>query len=115
MRRRQMIGTLAALTAAAAWPTQRAVLAQSSLSVGMQASVTADGLNVRGGPGTSQPVVGTLDGGSTVDLLGSARDAAWWRVAGDSSVGYVSADYLEAIGQPSTSRVFDLNLPIPYA
>src|SRR5436190_13462455 len=115
MRRRQLIGTLAALTAAAACPAQRAVLAQSSLSVGMQASVAADGLNVRGGPGASQPLVGTLDAGSIVDLLGASRDAAWWRVATQGVVGYVSADYLEATGQSTTSSVFDLDLPIPYA
>jgi hypothetical protein len=115
MRRRQLIGTLAALSAALAWPSSRAVLAQSSLSAGMQASVTTDGLNVRGGPDASQPVVGTLDSGSLVDLLGASRDAAWWRIASASVVGYVNADYLEATGQSSTSAVFDLDLPIPYA
>ena len=33
----------------------------------------------------------------------------------DAIVGYVSADLLQSTGQPSSSTVFDLNLPIPYA
>jgi len=115
MRRRRFIGTVAAATAAAAWPAQRALFAQSSMSPGMQAAVTTDGLNVRGGPGSSQPAVGALDSGSIVDLLGASRDATWWRVASDGLVGYVTSDYLEPTGQPSTSPVFDLDLPIPYA
>jgi hypothetical protein len=89
--------------------------AQSALSAGMQASVTTDGVNLRGGPGTDQPVVATLAAGSTVDLLGSSTSGDWWRAATDNGVGYLSSGLLEATGQPATSGVFDLDLPIPYA
>lgn len=88
--------------------------AQSTLARGMQAAVTSDAVNVRGGPGASQPVVGSLELGSSVDLLGSSSDGAWWRVASDSGVGYVSADFLQPTGQPTSSGVFDLDLPVSY-
>jgi hypothetical protein len=79
----------------------------------MQALVTTDGLNVRGGPGAGQPVVGTLDSGTNVDVLDAT--STWCRIASESLVGFVSADYLEATDKPTASPVFDLDLPIPYA
>jgi hypothetical protein len=102
-----------ALSALALQPP--AARAQMALAAGMQASVTSDGVNLRGGPGTDQPVVATLPGGSTVDLLAASASGAWWRAATDVGVGYLSVDLLEATGQPVTSGVFDVDLPIPYA
>jgi hypothetical protein len=91
-------------------------MAQSALAAGLQASTIADGVNLRGGPGTDQPVVGSLDAGSLVDLLAPSPSGAWWRAATDVGVGYLSADLLQATGQSSTSSdVFDLDLAIPYA
>jgi hypothetical protein len=81
----------------------------------MQARITVDGVNLRGGPGANQPRIGSLNAGATVDLLGGSSDAAWWRVAGDGGVGYVSGEFLEPTGNASSSGVFDLDLPIPYA
>jgi hypothetical protein len=117
MQRRQFLQqTSAAALGAAMWTAGMDVArAQSALSAGMQAVVTTDGLHVRGGPGASQPPLASLDAGATVDLLGGSPSGAWWRVASDVGVGYVSADYLQATGQPSASGVFDLDLPIPYA
>jgi len=118
MQRRQFLQQTSAAALGAALGTARAAhvaRAQSALSVGMQAVVTIDGLHVRGGPGAGQPPLASLDTGATVDLLGAAPGGAWWRVASDAGVGYVSADYLQATGQPSASGVFDLDLPIPYA
>ena len=115
MRRRRFVGGLSALTAAAAWPWPRGAVAQSRLTAGMQASVSTDGLNVRGGPSSTQPVVGNIASGTLVDLLGASSDRAWWRIAADGLVGYVSAEYLEATGQSSSTRVFDLDLAVPYA
>ena len=92
------------------------VRAQSGLATGLQASVTTDGLNLRGGPGGDEPVVGNLAIGSMVDLLAPSSDGTWWRAVTDAGIGYLSADYLEPSVRPSTSaNVFDLNLAIPYA
>jgi hypothetical protein len=90
--------------------------AQSALAAGMQASVTTDGVHLRGGAGTDQPIVASLGVGSLVDLVASSASGAWWRAATDSGVGYLSADFLEPTGlASSTANVFDLDLPIPYA
>jgi hypothetical protein len=108
---RSAIGTGAAL--ALAQPAR--VAADTGLAIGTQAVVATDGLNVRGGPGPNQPGVATLPAGATVDLLAPSSDSAWWRVASDTAVGYVSAQYLQPTGQLSTSTAFDLDLALPYS
>jgi Bacterial SH3 domain len=108
----QATGTLAAALVAAK-PTGS--FADPALARGMQASVATDGLRVRGGPGTDQPPVAVLDAGTPVDLLGVSADGAWWRVASESAVGHVSADYLTPTGQASTGGIFDVDLDVPYA
>jgi hypothetical protein len=115
VRRRQFVRSSAAVALSAFALPAVTAHGQTALSAGMQASVTGDGVNLRGGPGTDQPIVGSLAGGSTVDLLGASPSGAWWRAATDAGPGYINADWLEATGQPVTSAVFDLDLPIPYA
>ncbi len=114
MRRRQFVRSSAAV-ALSTLVLPAVAHGQTALSAGMQASVNTDSANLRGGPGTDQPVVGTLSFGSTVDLLGSSTGGEWWRAATDSGVGYVSSSLLDATGQSVTGGVFDLDLPIPYA
>jgi hypothetical protein len=129
VRRRRLLQTGTALGAglalaplarehpSAAWalPGAARASADPGLVAGSQATVTTDGLNVRGGPGAEQPSVATLGAGASVDLLAPAADGAWWRVAADAAVGYVSARYLQPTGQPSTGDVFDLDLAFPYS
>jgi uncharacterized protein YraI len=109
----------AALATAALAPAALSARAAPSpalgLAPGTQASVTDDGVNLRGGPGPDQPVVGSLAAGATVDLLGQSASGPWWRVGGDSGVGYVSARFLQATGAPSTTGVADVDLAIPYS
>jgi hypothetical protein len=115
MRRRQFVRA-AATVGVAMMAAPGLVRAQSGLSAGLQASVTTDGLNLRGGPGGDQPVVGNLAVGSMVDLLAPSSDGTWWRAVTDAGIGYLSADYLAPSDRASTSaNVFDLNLAIPYA
>ena len=90
-------------------------LADPALAPGMRATVSADGLRLRGGPGADQPLVGVLDAGALVDLLGVSANGGWCRVASDAGVGHVSADYLTPTGQASASAVFDLDLDVRYA
>jgi hypothetical protein len=116
MRRRDFVRAAAGLGLATLGAPALGAVAQAGLAAGTQASVVTDGVNVRGGPGTDQPVVARLAAGSTVDLLAASADGSWWRVAAvGGSVGYVNASLLAATGQPSSSGVFDLDLPIPYA
>src|SRR5438132_1275474 len=90
VRRRQFVQTAAAMGVATVFPSNRTLFAQTTaLATGSQAIAVADGVNVRGGPGSSQPIAGTLDSGMLVDLLAPSADGAWWRVANDAIVGYV--------------------------
>src|SRR5262252_2985863 len=102
MRRRQFVRA-AATVGVALMAAPGLVRAQSGLATGLQASVTTDGLNLRGGPGGDEPVVGNLAIGSMVDLLAPSSDGTWWRAVTDAGIGYLSADYLEPSVRPSTS------------
>jgi uncharacterized protein YraI len=116
MHRRRFLCATAALGAAVSLgPAARASAADRALAAGLRAITTSDEVNVRGGPGVDQPTIGTLDSGSGVDLLAASADGAWWRVASDTVVGYVSADYLDPTGEPARSDIFDLDLTLPYS
>ncbi|HEX8967082.1 MAG TPA: SH3 domain-containing protein [Chloroflexota bacterium] len=115
MRRRDLLQATATLGAAVLTAGVTRVFADSGLGVGTLASVAIDGLHVRGGPGADQPLVASLDAGTLVELLGVSTDGRWWRIASEASVGYVSAEYLTATGQPSGSTIFDLDLDLAYA
>lgn len=54
--------------------------------------VTANKLNVRSGPSTSYSIVGTLNNGENVEILG--RDNNWYKISYDNLTGYVSASYI---------------------
>lgn len=114
VHRRQFLGTAAAAGTLAVTGAGR-VLADPALAPGLQATVTTDGVHVRGGPSSSQPIAGTLPLGAAVDLLASSADGLWWRVAGSSQVGYVSTQFLQATGQATAAGVVDVDLAIPYS
>lgn len=61
----------------------------SSIGLG---KVTANKLNVRSGPSTSYSIVGTLNNGENVEILG--RDNNWYKISSDNLTGYVSASYI---------------------
>ncbi|MFC7321858.1 N-acetylmuramoyl-L-alanine amidase [Halobacillus campisalis] len=67
--------------------------------------VTADSLNVRSGPGTSNDVVGTLSTASAVSVY--KKDGGWAYVAKGNVEGWVSAYYL--IDKPRSSHVIALD------
>jgi hypothetical protein len=115
MRRRTFLQVASAVSAGAVLPAAPGAKAQTALAAGTQATVSDDDANVRGGPGSNQPVVTRLAAGAGVDLLAPSSDGAWWRIASDAAVGYVSGDLLEPTGRPSSNQIFDLDLPIPYA
>ncbi len=70
-------------------------------------------LNIRGGPGTDFPLVGTAAAGAALSITGrsagdaaaaesssaeSAADAAWWQVAYGDQVGWASGEFGRAVG-----------------
>lgn len=73
----------------------------SSASSGT-AVVTASSLRIRGGPGTSYEVVGSLQSGNTVTIL--LRQGAWSRIrTAGGTTGWVSTQYLAGGSVPNLS------------
>lgn len=60
--------------------------------------VTSDGLNVRSGCSTSDPIIGAYAYGASVHVTGSVQrngaDIGWYQVSYDSGSGYVSSQFL---------------------
>lgn len=88
--------------------------ADGELAVGSGAVVTADALNLRGGPGTENPIVDVLPNGTSLKLLGGPVNDLWWRVTDGNLVGYVDGDYLASGTAPTDPAAFDLDLTLPY-
>lgn len=82
--------------------------------------VTRGGVNVRGGPGTDFALVGGLDAGAEVTILGSTTAKDWYQIAfGNEAVAWVFAELIIVSGNlPSTLPVVNtneeaaLNLPV---
>ncbi|MBX6772145.1 MAG: SH3 domain-containing protein [Chloroflexi bacterium] len=116
MRRRELLRGGAGIIAALALSAVRSGSAGASqdLVVGGGAAVTADWLNLRGGPSIENPILDVLAGGTRLRLLGGPVNGVWWRVTDGARVGYVSGDWLAGAVPPEDAAPFDLDLPIPY-
>ena len=68
-----------------------ALLLSTGAALAVPATAQTD-LNVRSGPGTQYPVVGSIQGGETVDV-GSCT-GSWCRVSFSGGSGYASRSYL---------------------
>lgn len=79
------------------------------------AVVAVDTVNVRGGPDTIYPVVGSLAAGETAPLLGKDTSGAWWQILlSDSNEGWVYAQIVDTVGDVSGISVA-ANIPAPPA
>jgi len=59
-------------------------------------------INVRGGPGTSYPSIGTLVAGQSCTIVARNQDATWWRVVCSTGVnGWVFGELVAIIGAAS--------------
>jgi hypothetical protein len=58
-------------------------------------------LNVRQGPGTSYPAVGTLQQGGTVPVVGRNSDSTWWAVTFSGGTAWVFAGLTTVDGNTS--------------
>ncbi len=70
---------------------------------------------VRQAPGARTPVMGTLDVGADVVIDGRSADTKWYRVIfpPDSELhGWVSAEFLDVVGDPSTLVVATAEPPV---
>jgi hypothetical protein len=75
-------------------------------------AVAASAVNVRGGPGTSYPILDTLRPGEAVDVLGCR--SGWCYVQKSGPDGYVSANYLRrSSGGTTFEPNFNLSFSFP--
>ena len=84
-----------------------ALLLPAQLFAQNQTGTVAAGvvLNVRSGPGTSNSVIGRLNGGTSVTILGSDDSGAWYRITSSafSGEGWVSASFVSSGGAPAAA------------
>lgn len=85
-----------------------ALLLPAQLFAQNQTGTVAAGvvLNVRSGPGTSNSVIGRLNGGTSVTILGSDDSGAWYRITSSafSGEGWVSASFVSSGGAPAAAQ-----------
>lgn len=78
----------------------RSAVQPDAVPAELTAIVNAVRLNVRGGPGTSFDVIGTVTSGTQVTLIARDDRGTWWLVccAANGEQGWVSAQFLDANG-----------------
>ena len=72
---------------------------ETVISQGTVINAEGSNLRVRKGPSTNVAVLGYLLNNSTVDIIG--KEGNWYKINFKNSVGYVSADYIQIVGQAS--------------
>lgn len=83
-----------------------AVQEAKASSTASSGTVTASSLRVRSGAGTTYDTLGYLSYGTVITINGTTKDSnntAWYRISYNSSVGYVSSEYVTVT---STSPVY---------
>jgi uncharacterized protein YraI len=62
-------------------------------------------VNVREGPGPAYQVVGRLDGGGSLPIVGRSADGVWWQVQLDGRLGWVARQVVLATGDAEAAPV----------
>ncbi len=62
-----------------------------TLTAEVSAEVLANVLNIRQGPGTQYPSVGTLTRGQRVNVIGRSADGKWWAIPYHGGAGWIFA------------------------
>jgi hypothetical protein len=68
---------------------------------GPVARVNVGNLNVRQGPGTTYPTVGTLAQGEAPDIVGRNEDSTWWAISFGGGTAWVFSDLVTVEGDVS--------------
>jgi len=78
------------------------------------ATITAEALNVRRGPGTNYPVSGQLQQNEVVEIVGKNADSSWLQIvypAGTIGRGWVSVSYAQVSGSLASIPVVEAPPP----
>lgn len=73
-----------------------ALLATAAIAAADTLATATTDLNVRSGPGSQYPVIGTVDAGDTTMIKGCIQQSKWCAVDTKGKNGYVYSDYLTA-------------------
>ena len=94
------------LLLASALPAAAAPMAQAAPA---QAVSKYDMVNVRSGPSTNYPVVGTLSYGQSCPITGRDTTTGWWLISCSTGVtGWVSYDVVTVVGDTSTVPLYSV-------
>lgn len=83
-------------------PADSASQADMGIFTGPTAVVIVAELNIRQGPDTGYPPVGTLKKGDRVQIMGRNGDSSWWAVAYSGGTAWVFAELVTLEGDAST-------------
>jgi uncharacterized protein YraI len=73
----------------------------------------SNGMNLRGGPGIAYPVVGALNAGEQVEIIGKNPQADWWQVLLPSGLqGWLYSPLVQTLGDTAAIAVA-ANIPEP--
>ena len=89
-------------------PLQPAAQAASSAA---GATITADVLNVRSGPGAAYGAIGRAKAGQTFTIVGKSEDGKWWQVDFGGKKGWVSGQWVQVTGATSDVAVVKVAAP----
>ena len=64
-------------------------------------------MNVRGGPGTDHPVIGTADAGRRFPIVGQNSAGDWWQIFYEGRLGWIYGGLVTAIGDTQAVRRAD--------
>ncbi len=73
-----------------------------TLATDVTAEVLTDVLNIRQGPGTHYPSVGTLTRGQRVNVIGRSADGQWWAIPYRGGAGWIFAALTRTEGNTAT-------------
>ncbi|MCB0043162.1 MAG: SH3 domain-containing protein [Caldilinea sp.] len=91
-----------------------AVAAPLAQSGGTIAVAKADSVNIRSGPSTGYPVVGSLAYGQSCPVIGRDTISGWWLLQCPNGVtGWVSPDLVNIIGDPNGVPLYTVAGPTP--
>jgi hypothetical protein len=77
------------------------VPAQPTAATSVSGRVNTPELNVRTGPGTDYPQVGTLTNGQQVEIVGRNENGSWWAIPYGSGTAWVFSNLVAANGDTS--------------
>ncbi len=66
---------------------------------GIFATVSAEALNIRSGPGVSYEIIGQVYGGDQLVVIARGESGDWLKVLQDSQEGWVSVSYVQTTGK----------------